>query len=408
MLGGTALTDTYILDAVRTPRGRGKADGSLNEVSPTALSVAALRAIKERNRLPEDVVEDVVLGIVEPVNEQGGDLARIAALEAGLGEQVSGMQINRFCASGLEAVTTAASRVMAGQADLTIGGGVESMSRCKMGSSGMAMALDPDLATPYYFIPQGISADLIATKYGYSRRDVDQYACESQHRAAKAWEEGRFHKSVIPVKDENGLTILDRDEHVRPGTTVEGLAKLNPSFEMMGQMAGLDNVAIQKHPDVEKIVHVHTAGNSSGVVDGASAVLLGNKEAAARFDLKPRARIKGFAVVGSEPCIMLTGPQYATEKVLKRLGMSVQDVDLYELNEAFASVVLRYMEALNIPHEKINVNGGAIAMGHPLGATGAMILGTLLDEMERRDLGTGLATLCVGGGMGIAAVIERT
>jgi acetyl-CoA C-acetyltransferase len=401
------LTDTFIFDAVRTPRGRGKADGSLNEVSPTSLSVTTLTALKERNHLPEDAVDDVVLGIVEPVGEQGGDLARIAALSSGLGEKVAGVQINRFCASGLEAVTMAASRVMAGQADLTVGGGVESMSRVKMGAGGMAMGLDPDLSTPYYFVPQGISADLIATKYGFSRKDVDTYACESQRRAAAAWQAGYFKKSVVPVKDENGLTVLDRDEHVRPGTTVETLAKLPPSFEKPGQLGGLDAVAIQKHLEVEKIDHVHTAGNSSGVVDGASAVLIGNKAAADRHGLKPRAKFKGFAVVGSEPCIMLTGPSYATEKVLKRLGMGVGDIDLYELNEAFASVVLRYMDLLKIPHDKINVNGGAIAMGHPLGATGAMILGTLLDEMERRGLGTGLATLCVGGGMGIAAVIER-
>ena len=401
------MTDTYIFDAVRTPRGRGKADGALNEVSPTTLSVTALKALKARNRLPEDAVDDVVLGIVEPVGEQGGDLARVAALRAGLGEKVAGVQINRFCASGLEAVTNAAGRVMAGQADLTVGGGVESMSRCKMGASGMPMALDPDLATPYYFVPQGISADLIATKYGFSREDVDRYACESQRRAAAAWQAGYFKNSVVPVKDDNDLTILDRDEHVRPGTTMEALGKLPPSFEKMGQMAGMDAVAIQKHTEVERINHVHTAGNSSGVVDGAAAVLVGNKAAADRYGLKPRARFKGYAVVGSEPCIMLTGPQPATEKVLKRLGMGVNDIDLYELNEAFAAVVLRYMDALKIPHDKMNVNGGAIAMGHPLGATGAMILGTLLDEMERRNLGTGLATLCIGGGMGIAAVIER-
>ncbi len=401
------MTETYIFDAVRTPRGRGKGDGALNEVSPTALSVTTLKALKERNRLPDDAVDDVVLGIVEPVAEQGGDLARIAALQAGLGEKVAGVQINRFCASGLEAVTMAAGRVMAGQADLAVGGGVESMSRCRMGMGGMPMALDPDLATPNYFVPQGISADLIATKYGYSRQDVDRYACESQRRAAAAWQAGRFKNSVVPVKDENDLTILDRDEHVRPGTTMEALGKLPPSFEKPGQLAGLDAVAVQKHLEVERINHVHTAGNSSGVVDGASAVLVGNKAAADQYGLKPRARFKGYAVVGSEPCIMLTGPQPATEKLLKRLGMGVNDVDLYELNEAFAAVVLRYMDALKIPHEKINVNGGAIAMGHPLGATGAMILGTLLDEMERRDLGTGLATLCIGGGMGIAAVIER-
>jgi acetyl-CoA C-acetyltransferase len=401
------LTDTYIFDAVRTPRGRGKADGSLNEVSPTSLSVTTLKALKDRNRLPDDAVDDVVLGIVEPVAEQGGDLARIAALQAGLGEQVAGVQINRFCASGLEAVTMAAGRVMAGQADLTVGGGVESMSRCKMGSGGMAMGLDPDLSTPHYFVPQGISADLIATKYGFSRQDVDRYACESQRRAVAAWQAGYFKNSVVPVKDENGLTVLDRDEHVRAGTTVETLGKLPPSFEKPGQLGGLDAVAMQKHMEIEKINHVHTAGNSSGVVDGASAVLIGNKAAAEKHGLKPRARFKGYAVVGSEPCIMLTGPQFATEKLFKRLGMKASDIDLYELNEAFASVVLRYMDALKIPHDKINVNGGAIAMGHPLGATGAMILGTLLDEMERRNLGTGLATLCVGGGMGIAAIIER-
>ncbi len=401
------MPDAFIYDHVRTPRGKGRADGALHEVSPTRLAAFALKRLAERTHLPADRVEDVVLGIVEPINEQGGNLARIAALEAGLGEQVAGMQINRYCASGLEAVSTAAARVMAGQADFAIGGGVECMSRVKMTQSGIPMGVDPDLASPWCIVPQGISADLLATKYGYSRGDCDLYAAASQQRAAAAWSAGHFARGVEPVVDTNGLLILDRDEHVRADTTAESLGALKPAFEMMGVMAGMDDVIVQRYPEVERVRHVHTAGNSSGIVDGAAAVLVGTREAGSALGLKPRARIKGFAVTGSEPSIMLTGPEVATNKLLARLKMSARDIDLFELNEAFAAVVLRYMDALAVPHDRINVNGGAIAMGHPLGATGAMILGTLVDELERRGLGTGLATLCVGGGMGIAVAVER-
>ncbi|MEM9056996.1 MAG: acetyl-CoA C-acyltransferase [Pseudomonadota bacterium] len=378
--------DAFIIDAVRTPRGKGRADGALNEVPPAQLAAGALRAVAERNNVAEGQVTDVVLGIVEPIGDQGGNLTRIAALEA---------------------VSTAASRIMAGQADLTIGGGVESMSRVPMTASGIPMALDADLAMPHNIVPQGISADLMATKFGYSRTDVDAYAAASQQRACAAWDAGAFDKSIVPVVDDNDLTILDRDELLRPGTTVESLSSLNAAFEMMGKMGGMNAVAMQKHPDVQRIEHVHTAGNSSGIVDGASAVLLASQAGADALGRKPRAVIRGFDVIGTEPCIMLTGPEAASERLLARLRMSASDIDLFELNEAFAGVVLRYMEALSIDHDAINVNGGAIAMGHPLGATGAMILGTLLDELERRDKTTGLATLCVGGGMGIAMVIER-
>jgi acetyl-CoA C-acetyltransferase len=401
------MTDALIFDAVRTPRGKGKSDGALHEVPPANLAAHALERVAARNHLPVDVIDDVVLGIVEPINEQGGNVARIAALQAGLGESVSAMQLNRYCASGLEAVATAAARVMAGQAMLTIGGGVECMSRVRMTQSGIPMGLDPDLAIPFHIVPQGVSADLLASKYGYTRSDVDHYAAQSQQRAAHAWQHGYFAHSIEPVVDRNGLLILDRDEHLRADATVESLGKLKPAFELMGEFAGMAQVGIQRHPEVEKVRYVHTPGNSSGIVDGAAAVLIGSADAAAQFDLKPRARIKGFTVVGSEPCIMLTGPELATNKLLKRLGMAISDIDLIELNEAFAAVVLRYLDALALDPAKVNVNGGAIALGHPLGATGAMILGTLLDELERRGLGTGLATLCVGGGMGIALVVER-
>ncbi len=401
------MTDAYIYDAVRTPRGRGKADGALNEVTPIRLAAGALTALRDRNGLDTSAVDDVVLGVVEPVAEEGADIARLAVLYADYAESVAGVQINRFCASGLEAVNMAAGQVMSGQSDMAIGGGVESMSRVPMFSTGGAWGLDPDVAFKTYFVPQGISADLIATRHGYSRDDLDSYAVESQKRAANAWDKGHFATSVVPVKDQNGLTVLDHDEHMRPDATMQSLAALNPSFATQGESFGFDSVAIQRYPDVERITHVHHAGNSSGIVDGAAAVLVGTDEAGAAQGLKARARIRAFASVGSEPTIMLTGPSAATEKALKRAGMSVGDVDLYELNEAFAAVVLRYMEALGVPHDKINVNGGAIAMGHPLGATGAMILGTLLDEMERRDLETGLATLCVGAGMGTATIIER-
>jgi acetyl-CoA C-acetyltransferase len=401
------MPDAFIYDAVRTPRGRGKSDGALHEVTALNLATQPLAAIRERNKLDPKQVDDVVLGCVDPVGEAGGDIARVAAIMAGYGDEVPGVQINRFCASGLDAVNFAAAEVMSGQHDMTIGGGVESMSRVGIGASGGAWPMDPSIALKSYFVPQGISADLIATKYGFSRDDVDAYAVESQKRAGKAWDEGRFKKSVVPVKDVNGLTLLDKDEHMRPSTTMQTLAALNPSFVQMGEMGGFDAVAVQRYPEVEKLNHVHTPGNSSGIVDGAAAVLIGTAEAGKRAGLKPRAKIKAFANIGSEPSIMLTGPIPVTEKVLKKAGMSTKDIDLWELNEAFASVVLRYMQALDIPHDKINVNGGAIAMGHPLGATGAMILGTVLDELERSGKSTALATLCIGIGMGTATIIER-
>jgi len=401
------MPDAFIYDAVRTPRGRGKADGSLHEVTALNLAAQALGAIKQRNKLDPKQVDDVVLGCVDPVGEAGGDIARVAAIVAGYGNEVPGIQINRFCASGLDAVNFAAAEVMSGQHDMTIGGGVESMSRVGIGASGGAWPIDPSIALKSYFVPQGISADVIATKYGFSRDDVDAYAVESQKRAAMAWGEGRFKNSVLAVKDVNGITLLDKDEHMRPSTTMQTLAQLNPSFVQMGDMAGFDAVAIQRYPEIEAVNHVHTPGNSSGIVDGAAAVLIGNEEAGKRAGLKPRARIRAFANIGSEPSIMLTGPIPVSEKVLKRAGMSKSDIDLWELNEAFASVVLRYMQALDIPHDKINVNGGAIAMGHPLGATGAMILGTVLDELERSGKETALVTLCIGAGMGTATIIER-
>ncbi|MGI8526168.1 MAG: acetyl-CoA C-acetyltransferase [Pseudolabrys sp.] len=401
------MIDAFIYDAVRTPRGRGKADGALHEVTALNLATQALAAVKDRNKLDPKMIDDVVLGCVDPVGEAGGDIARVAAIMAGFGDEVPGIQINRFCASGLDAVNFAAAEVMSGQHDMTIGGGVESMSRVGIGASGGAWPVDPSIAIKSYFVPQGISADLIATKYGFSRDDVDAYAVESQKRAGKAWDEGRFKNSVIAVKDVNNLTLLAKDEHMRPTTTMQNLAALNPSFVQMGEMAGFDAVAIQRYPEVEAINHVHTPGNSSGLVDGAAAVLIGNAEAGKRAGLKPRARIKAFANIGSEPSIMLTGPIPVSEKVLKKAGMNKNDIDLYELNEAFASVVLRYMQALDIPHDKMNVNGGAIAMGHPLGATGAMILGTVLDELERSGKQTALITLCIGVGMGTATIIER-
>jgi acetyl-CoA C-acetyltransferase len=401
------MTDAFIYDHVRTPRGRGKADGALHEVTALNLATQAVGAIKDRNTLDPKLVDDVVLGCVDPVGEAGGDIARVAAIMAGFGDEVPGVQINRFCASGLDAVNFAAAEVMSGQHDMTIGGGVESMSRVGIGASGGAWPIDPSIALKSYFLPQGISADLIATKYGFSRDDVDAYAVESQKRAGQAWDEGRFKNSVLTVRDVNGLSLLAKDEHMRPTTTMQNLAQLNPSFAQMGDMAGFDAVAIQRYPEVEAINHVHTPGNSSGIVDGAAAVLIGNKEAGKAAGLKPRARIRRFANIGSEPSIMLTGPVPVTEKVLKKAGMTKDDIDLWELNEAFASVVLRYMQAFDIPRDKINVNGGAIAMGHPLGATGAMILGTVLDELERRNLNTALVTLCIGIGMGTATIIER-
>jgi acetyl-CoA C-acetyltransferase len=401
------MFEAFIYDHVRTPRGRGKADGSLHEVTALNLAAQALGAIKDRNKLDPVLVDDVVMGCVDPVGEAGGDIARAAALVAGFGDGVPGIQINRFCASGLDAVNFAAAEVMSGQHDMAIGGGAESMSRVGIGAAGGAWPVDPSIAVATYFLPQGISADLIATKYGFSRDDVDAYAVESQQRAAKSWEAGYFKNSVMAVKDVNGLTILDKDEHMRPTTTMQSLASLKPSFVQMGEMAGFDAVAVQRYPEIEAVNHVHHAGNSSGIVDGAAAVLVGSKEAGKRANLKPRARIKAFANIGSEPSIMLTGPIDVTYKVLKKAGMSIGDIDLYELNEAFAAVVLRYMQALDIPHDKINVNGGAIAMGHPLGATGAMILGTVLDELERSGKSTALITLCIGAGMGTATIIER-
>jgi acetyl-CoA C-acetyltransferase len=401
------MPDAFIYDHVRTPRGRGKVDGALHEVTALNLASQALGAIKSRNNLDTTLVDDVVMGVVDPVGEAAADIARIAALVAGYGDTVAGVQINRFCASGLDAVNFAAAQIMSGQQKLAIGGGVESMSRVGIGSAGGAWSVDPSIAVAHYFLPQGVSADLIATKYGFSRDDVDAYAVESQKRAATAWDDGRFSRSVVPVKDVNGLTILAKDEHMRPGTTMQSLAALQPSFAQIGELGGFDAVAIQAHPEVEFVNHVHHAGNSSGIVDGAAAVLLGNKEVGDKIGRKPRARVRAFANIGSDPALMLTGPIDVTKKALKAAGMALSDIDLIEVNEAFASVVLRFMQAFELDGSNVNVNGGAIALGHPLGATGAIILGTLVDEMERRDVATGLVTLCIGAGMGTATIIER-
>jgi acetyl-CoA C-acetyltransferase len=401
------MTEAFIFDAVRTPRGKGKSGGGLNQTTPIYLAAHVLKALRDRNQLDTGKVDDVVLGCVEPVGEQGADIARCAALHADYAVTAPGVTVSRFCASGLEACNQAAAQIMSGQADLVVGGGVESMSRVPMFSSGGAWPADPQVASKTFFVPQGISADLIATKWGFSRTDVDSYAVESQRRAQAAWDAGYFEKSVVPVTDINGLIVLDRDEYMRPETTLESLGQLKPAFAEQGKTYGFDSVILQRYPEIEYIEHVHHAGNSSGIVDGAAAMLFGSKEMGAALGLKPRARIRSFASIGSEPSIMLTGPSYAAEKALKRAGMAVGDIDLFELNEAFAAVVLRFMQALNVGHDKMNVNGGAIAMGHPLGATGAMILGTLLDELERRSLSTGLATLCVGAGMGTATIIER-
>jgi acetyl-CoA C-acetyltransferase len=401
------MPDAFIYDHVRSPRGRGKADGALHEVTALNLASQVLAALRDRNKLDTALVDDVVMGVVDPVGEAAADIARTAALVAGYGDEVPGVQINRFCASGLDAVNFAAAQIMSGQQQMAVGGGVESMSRVGIGSAGGAWAVDPSIAVAHYFLPQGVSADLIATKYGFSRDDVDAYAVESQKRAASAWDDGRFSRSVMPVKDVNGLTILAKDEHMRPSTTMQSLAALAPSFVQIGELGGFDAVAIQAHPEVEYVNHVHHAGNSSGIVDGAAAVLLGNKEVGDRAGLKPRARLRAFANIGSDPALMLTGPVDVTKKVLKRAGMTLDDIDLIEINEAFASVVLRYLQAFELDPGKVNVNGGAIALGHPLGATGAMILGTLVDEMERRDVATGLVTLCIGAGMGTATIIER-
>jgi len=401
------MPDAFIYDHVRTPRGRGKVDGALHEVTALNLASQALGAIKNRNNLDTKVVDDVVMGVVDPVGEAAADIARTAALVAGYGDSVAGVQINRFCASGLDAVNFAAAQIMSGQQQLAVGGGVESMSRVGIGSAGGAWSVDPSIAVAHYFLPQGVSADLIATKYGFSRDDVDAYAVESQKRAAAAWDDGRFSRSVVAVKDVNGMTILAKDEHMRPGTTMQSLAALQPSFAQIGELGGFDAVAIQAHPEVEFVNHVHHAGNSSGIVDGAAAVLVGNKDAGDKIGLQPRARVRAFANIGSDPALMLTGPIDVTKKVLKAAGMQFSDIDLIEINEAFASVVLRFMQAFELDGANVNVNGGAIALGHPLGATGAMILGTLIDEMERRNVAIGLVTLCIGAGMGTATIIER-
>lgn len=401
------MADAYIYDAVRTPRGRGKKDGALHEVPSIRLAETVLRAVRERNGVDAKAIDDVVLGCVDPVGEAGGDIARAAALLADYGDTVPGMQINRFCASGLDAVNFAAAQIMAGQQDMAVAGGVESMSRIGIAASGGAWPSDPEIAIKSYFMPQGVSADLIATKYGFTRADCDAYAVESQRRAAVAWAEGHFSKSVVPVKDINGMTILDRDEHMRPDATMQSLGALKPAFAAMAEQGGFNAVALQAHPELESIHYVHHAGNSSGIVDGASAVLLGTKEAGAAQGLKPRAKIRAFANIGSEPALMLTGPVDVTRKLLARSGMNMSDIDLIEINEAFSSVVLRFMQAFDLDPAIVNPNGGAIALGHPLGATGAMILGAALDELERTGKSTALITLCIGAGMGTATIIER-
>jgi acetyl-CoA C-acetyltransferase len=401
------MADAFIYDHVRTPRGRGKPDGSLHSITPIQLAAQTLQAVRDRNALDTALLDDVVLGCVSPIGEQGADIARVAVLVAGYDEAVPGQQLNRFCASGLEAMNNAAAQVMSGQSQAVIAGGVESMSRVPIGSDGGAWVADPAVAYQTYFVPQGVGADLIATLDGYTRAQVDAYAVESQRRAATAWAEGRFARSVVPVRDVLGRVMLERDEHLRPDATLESLAALKPAFAQMGEQAGFDAVAQMKYPQVESIHHVHTAANSSGIVDGAAGVLIGSKRFGTKSGLKPRARIRAFTSIGTEPAIMLTGPALVTQKLLKRAGMSVRDIDLFEVNEAFASVVLRFMRAMDVPHDKVNVNGGAIAMGHPLGATGAVIAGIVLDELERRDLNTALVTLCVGAGMGTATIIER-
>ncbi|WP_328393564.1 acetyl-CoA C-acetyltransferase [Streptomyces sp. NBC_00390] len=401
-------TEAYVYDAIRTPRGRGKANGALHGTKPIDLVVGLIHEIKARfPGLDPAAIDDIVLGVVGPVGDQGSDIARIAAIAAGLPDSVAGVQENRFCASGLEAVNMAAMKVRSGWEDLVLAGGVESMSRVPMASDGGAWFADPMTNYDTGFVPQGIGADLIATLGGYTRRIVDEYAALSQERAAAAWKDGRFDRSVVPVRDRNGLVVLDQDEHMRPGTTAESLAALKPSFAGIGDLGGFDAVALQKYHWVEKIDHVHHAGNSSGIVDGAALVAIGNKAVGERYGLTPRARIVSAAVSGSEPTIMLTGPAPATRKALAKAGLTIDDIDLVEINEAFAGVVLRFADDMGLPLDRINVNGGAIAMGHPLGATGAMILGTLIDELERQDKRYGLATLCVGGGMGIATVVER-
>ncbi len=402
------MTEAYIYDAARTPRGKGRPDGSLHEVSSVALSARLLNAVKERNGLEGHAVEDVIWGNATQVMEQGGCLARSAVLASDLDERIPGLSINRFCASGMEAVNLAANQVKGGAGNGYIAGGIEMMSRVAMGSDGAAIAVDPSLTFKTYFVPQGISADIIATEYGFTREQADALAVESQRRAAEAWADNRFAKSIVPVLDQNGLTLLDRDEYMRPGTKLEDLARLNPSFKDMGEtMPGFDKVAMLKYPHLSAINHIHHAGNSSGIVDGAAAVLIGNEEFGKAHGLKPRARIRATAKIGTDPTIMLTGPVPVTEKILRDSGMKISDIDLFEVNEAFASVVLRFMQAFEVDPALVNVNGGAMALGHPLGATGAILIGTLLDELERRDQNVGLATLCVASGMGAATIIER-
>lgn len=402
------MTEAYIYDAIRTPRGKGRKDGSLHEVTSVRLSANVLNALKSRNGLDGHAVEDVIWGNVTQVGEQGGCLARTAVLASDLDQSIPGLAINRFCASGMEAVNLAANQIKGGAGMAYIAGGVEMMGRVAMGSDGAAIAVDPSIAMDTYFVPQGISADIIATEYGFSREDADALAVESQRRAKAAWDDNRFAKSVVPVIDQNGLTILDHDEYMRPGTTTEMLGALKASFKDMGEvMPGFDKVALMKYPHLERINHIHHAGNSSGIVDGSAGVLIGNKEFGEKYGLKPRARIRATAKIGTDPTIMLTGPVPVTEKILADSGMSISDIDLFEVNEAFASVVLRFMQAFNVDPSVVNVNGGSIAMGHPLGATGAIIIGTLLDELERTGKGTGLATLCIASGMGAATIIER-
>lgn len=399
------MSEAYIIDAIRTPRGKGKKDGSLHEVKPISLLTTLLNELKERHNLDTSQVDDIVLGCVTPIGDQGADIAKTAAIAAGWDNDVAGVQINRFCASGLEAVNLAAQKVRSGWEDLVVAGGVESMSRVPMGSDGGPWALDPETNMACDFIPQGIGADLIATIDGYSRADVDQFAEQSQKKAAAAQANGYFDKSIIPVKDKAGVVILDKDEFIKPTTTAEGLSALKPSFATMGQM-GFDAIALQKYPEVGSVNHVHHAGNSSGIVDGAAIVLLASEQAVQQQNLKPRAKVLATALVGADPTIMLTGPAPAARKALAKAGLTIDDIDLFEVNEAFAAVVMRFINEMKVDPAKVNVNGGAIAMGHPLGATGAMILGTLLDELERQGKKRGLATLCVGGGMGIATIIE--
>ncbi len=402
------MKDAFIYDAIRTPRGKGRADGSLHEVTAVRLSALVLNALKSRNDLDTRAIEDVIWGNVTQVAEQGGCLARTAVMASDFDEQVPGLAINRFCASGMEAVNLAAGQVQGGVGRAYVAGGVEMMSRVAMGSDGAAVAVDPSVAMERHFVPQGIAADIIATEYGFTRDMADALAVESQKRAVRAWEESRFAKSVVPVTDVNGLTILDRDEYIRPGTDMQSLGGLNPAFKEMGEvMPGFDQVALMKYPHLEKIEHIHHAGNSSGIVDGASALLIGDADFGKEYGLKPRARIRATARIGTDPTIMLTGPVPVTEKILRDAGMQISDIDLFEVNEAFAAVVLRFMQAFGVDQDRVNVNGGAIAMGHPLGATGAMIIGTLLDELERTGKGTGLATLCVASGMGAATIVER-